>query len=325
VTQPDSTRPENNTSEVTPQDVAGRPGEHAIFIILALKDYQAAKPVVQELCGTLPALLRSLRNRFPGQGVSAVMGFGALAWAGLFPERAKPKELTVFEEIRGQKHVAVATGGDLFFHLRASRMDAIMELATYISSDLAEVASPIDETHGFRYLDSRAIIGFVDGTENPEEDEALAAAAIGPEEPEYMGGSYAMTQKYLHNLAAWNAIPVEEQEKVIGRHKYNDRELTDEEKPENAHNVVTNISGPEGQELKIVRANIAFANPSRGEYGTYFIGYAGTFSTTKRMLENMFIGEPTGNTDLLLEYSQAISGALFFVPSRDLLEALAED
>jgi putative iron-dependent peroxidase len=310
---------------VNPQDIAHRPGESAIFIILGLPDYAKAQAPVKDFLGKAPALVRSLANRFPDLGISLNLGFGAQAWTGLFPNRPKPKELKPFEEIKGQKHVAVSTPGDLFFHLRASRLDVIVELASFISADLAEVSVPIDETHGFRYLDSRAIIGFVDGTENPEAEAALKAAAIGEEDPEFIGGSYAMTQKYLHDLTAWNQLPVEEQEKVIGRRKYDDRELTDEAKPDNAHNVVTNISSEDGEELKIVRANIAFANPSKGEYGTYFIGYAGTFSTTKRMLENMFVGNPIGNTDRLLEYSRAISGTLFFVPSKDLLAELAED
>ncbi|MDR2142168.1 MAG: Dyp-type peroxidase [Deltaproteobacteria bacterium] len=310
---------------MNPQDITARPGENAIFIIFGLKNPKKARGPVKDLCGKLPALTRSLKNRFPELGISAVMGFGAEAYEGLFPKRAKPKELEVFQEIKGKKHVAVSTPGDLFFHLRAGRLDVIVELATQISSALSQVAHPIDETHGFRYLDSRAIIGFVDGTENPERDEALTAAAIGEEDPEFAGGSYAMTQKYLHDLTAWSKLPVEEQEKVIGRHKYDDQELSDEEKPTNAHNVVTNISSEDGRELKIVRANIAFANPAKGEHGTYFIGYAGSFSTTKKMLENMFIGDPPGNSDRLLEYSRAISGTLFFIPSWDLLATLAEE
>ena len=96
--------------------------------------------------------------------------------------------------------------------------------------------------------------------------------------------------------------------------------VSDEEKPGNAHNAVTNI----GDDLKIVRANMPFANTSKGEYGTYFIGYASTFSTTRRMLENMFIGSPAGNTDRLLDFSTAITGTLFFVPSYDLLGELGE-
>lgn len=112
----------------------------------------------------------------------------------------------------------------------------------------------------------------------------------------------------------------EEQEKVIGRRKFNDVELSDEEKPQNAHNAVTNI----GDDLKIVRANMPFANTSKGEYGTYFIGYASTFSTTRQMLESMFIGNPVGNTDRLLDFSTAVTGTLFFAPSYDLLGELGE-
>lgn len=307
-----------------PQDVTASPGENAIFIILGLKDYKAAIAPVKDLGSRLPALVRSLKNRFPTLGISGLIGFGYEAYKNLFPGRNLPRELTTFTPIKGEKHEAVATGGDLFFHLRASRQDVIVELANQISEALVDVAYPIDETHGFRYLDSRAILGFVDGTENPEVEAALAAAAIGPEDPEFAGGSYAMTQKYLHDMAAWGKLPVAEQEKVIGRHKYDDRELTPEEKPDNAHNAVTNISSEDGRELKIVRANVAFANPSKGEMGTYFIGYAGSFSTTKKMLENMFIGDPVGNTDRLLEYSRAITGALFFAPSWDLLADLCE-
>ena len=131
-------------------------------------------------------------------------------------------------------------------------------------------------------------------------------------------------QKYLHDMNAWNALPVEEQEKTIGRKKFNDVELSDEEKPANAHNAVTNIQDSAGNDLKIVRANMPFANTSKGEYGTYFIGYAGTFSTTRRMLENMFVGDPAGNTDRLLDFSTAVTGTLFFAPSYDLLETLGE-
>ena len=179
----------------------------------------------------------------------------------------------------------------------------------------------VDETHGFRYMDGKAIIGFVDGTENPAVDEnPYHFAVIGEEDADFAGGSYVFVQKYIHDMVAWNALPVEQQEKVIGRHKFNDVELSDEEKPGNAHNAVTNI----GDDLKIVRANMPFANTSKGEYGTYFIGYASTFSTTRRMLENMFIGSPAGNTDRLLDFSTAITGTLFFVPSYDLLGELGE-
>lgn len=304
------------------QDITQAPGEHAMFMVYGLADGTDAENRVKELCGSLTAIIRSMRNRFPQYEVSCVMGFGAQAWGRLFPEQPRPRELAVFEEIKGGKHTAVSTPGDLFFHIRAKRMDACYEVASMIGAALGRAASHIDEVHGFRYFDGRAIIGFVDGTENPEGGERRSFAAIGDEDAHFAGGSYAFVQKYLHDMDAWNALSTEEQEKAIGRRKYNDIELSDEEKPASAHNAVTNISDEEGNELKIVRANMPFANPSKGEYGTYFIGYAGTFSTTRKMLENMFVGDPAGNTDRLLDFSTAVTGTLFFVPSLDMLEEL---
>jgi len=306
-----------------PQNVMGKPGENAIFMIFELLKNENAVEIVKDLCGRFPVIIRSMRNRFPEQEISGVMGFGADAWSKLFSEQAKPKELVPFEEIKGDKHTAVSTPGDLFFHIRSEKPDTCYEIARLISDMLQEVTMPIDEVHGFRYFDGRAIIGFVDGIENPDFD-TYKYAVIGDNEPDFRGGSYAFVQKYIHDMNKWNGLSVEEQEKVIGRRKFDDWELDDEEKPENAHNAITNIEDEEGNELKIVRANIPFANPAKREYGTYFIGYASTFSTTRRMLENMFIGDPVGNCDRLLDFSTAVTGTLFFVPSFDLLENLNE-
>ncbi|MFT4300972.1 MAG: Dyp-type peroxidase [Desulfovibrio sp.] len=308
-----------------PQDVTNTPGEHAIFMIFGLQDGAEALATVKDLCADFTAVARSMRTRLPDSAISCIMGFGAEAWGKLFPKRGKPNELEVFKEIKGGKYTAVSTPGDIFLHIRAARLDVCLEAATIISSKLHGAVYPIDEVQGFRYFDGRAIIGFVDGTENPENEARLASATIGGDDPDFTGGSYAFVQKYLHDMHAWNALSTEEQEKTIGRRKFNDVELSDEEKPENAHNAVTNIEDEDGNELKIVRANMAFANPAKGEFGTYFIGYAGKFSTTRKMLENMFIGEPVGNTDRLLDFSTAATGTLFFVPSAELLEELGED
>lgn len=306
------------------QDVTGAHGAHALFMVFVLHPGQEAEQKAKELCATVPAMVRSMHIRLPGCEASCVLGFGAAAWTRLFPQMGRPKELKEFEEIRGKKYCAPSTPGDILLHIRANRMDVCYELAAVFSQSLESVATSVDEVHGFRYLDGRSIIGFVDGTENPEGDARRAFGCIGEEDPDFAGGSYVFVQKYLHDMKQWNSLPTEEQEKVIGRHKYNDVELTDEEKPENAHNAVTNITTPEGEELKIVRANMPFANPSRGEYGTYFIGYAGTFSTTRTMLENMFVGDPVGNTDRLLDFSTAVTGTLFFAPSVDMVDSLGE-
>lgn len=264
-----------------------------------------------------------MRTRFPELETSCVIGFGANAWTALFPNQSKPKELNTFKEIKGETYTAVSTPGDLFFHIRALKVSACYELASIISQKLKNIVTPVDEVHGFRYFDGRSIIGFVDGTENPEyEDERVSYAVIGDEDPEFSGGSYAFVQKYIHDMEEWEKQPLIEQEKVIGRHKFNDVELTDEEKEPGSHNVVTNIQDENGEDLKIVRANMPFSNPSKNEYGTYFIGYARYFSTTNRMLENMFTGTPEGHTDKLLKFSTPVTGTLFFVPSAEFLDDL---
>lgn len=298
------------------QPVTDHPGENVIFIVYKLVDTPDTADKVKNVCANFTGMIRSMQNRFPEMQFSAVMGFGAEAWSKLFPEQGKPQELQVFPEIKGGKYTAVSTPGDLFFHLRSKQMGLNFEFAANLDTKLQGAVESVDETHGFRYMDGKSIIGFVDGTENPAVDaDALEFGVIGDEDPDFKGGSYVFVQKYIHDMIGWNKLSTEDQEKVIGRHKYNDIELSDEEKPANAHNAVTNI----GDDLKIIRGNMPFANTSKGEYGTYFIGYARYFSTTKKMLENMFIGDPVGNTDRLLDFSTAVTGTLFFVPSYNLL------
>ena len=244
-----------------PQDVTNTPGEHAIFMIFGLQNGNEALAKVKDLCADFTAVARSMRTRLPDSAISCIMGFGAEAWGRLFPKRGKPKELEIFKEIKGSKYTAVSTPGDIFLHIRAARLDVCLEAATIISSKLQGAVYPIDEVQGFRYFDGRSIIGFVDGTENPEDEERLASAAIGADDADFAGGSYAFVQKYLHDMNAWNALSTEEQEKTIGRRKFNDVELSDEEKPENAHNAVTNIEDEDGNELKIVRTCLSPTPP----------------------------------------------------------------
>ena len=181
-------------------------------------------------------------------------------------------------------------------------------------------AEVVDEVHGFKFFDERDLLGFVDGTENPEGAAAAAAVVIGDEDPGFAGGSYVVVQKYLHDLAAWDALPVEEQERIVGREKLSDIELADDVKPSNSHVALTTIVDDDGEERQIVRYNMPFGRVGAGEFGTYFIGYARTPDVIERMLTNMFVGSPPGNHDRILDFSTAVTGGLFFVPSADFLD-----
>ncbi|MDH6251440.1 putative iron-dependent peroxidase [Chryseobacterium sp. H1D6B] len=302
------------------QNVTDYPNYNTIFMVWKLNDHPQLKSVFQQLCALVLNLNNSVFNRFPDSRASCVMGIGSEAWKKLELPTPFPKELAGFQEIKGEKHTAVSTPGDLHFHLRADNNSICFDMAVEISKLLSPVAESILEIHGFKYWDARSILGFVDGTENPHGDDRDFFAKIGDEDLTYKGGSYLFVQKYLHNMNAWKSLSTEQQEKVIGRSKDNDIEMSDDQKPSNSHIALANIEGENGEELKIVRDNMPFGSPSANEFGTYFIAYASTFSTVNKMLMNMFVGNPPGNYDRILDFSTAVTGTLFFVPTRNMLD-----
>ncbi len=306
-----------------PQAVVSALTKSAIFLVATINPGRDDCEAVRSLCGDLPALLRAVGFRDIEGDLSCIMGIGSDAWDRLFGA-PRPAELHPFREIKSGPRHAVATPGDLLFHIRAKRMDLCFELATQIMARLGAAVTVVDEVHGFRYFDDRDLIGFVDGTENPTARTAVESAYIGAEDPAFTGGSYVIVQKYLHDLAGWNALPTETQERIIGRLKLSDIELDDAVKPTSAHNALTTIV-ENGKEVKIIRDNMPFGRPGSQEFGTYFIGYARSPRTTEQMLENMFVGRPPGNYDRLLDFSIAKTGCLFFVPSATFLESVGDD
>ena len=312
----------NSQASNTPQNVTDYPNNNTFFLVWKFKSNAEAskiQAVFQRICALVLNLNNSVSDRFPGAKASVVLGIGYDAWLQLNLPKPLPKELKPFDEIQGEKHTAVSTPGDLHFHIRSDEKSLAYDLATTISGFLTEVADCVVEVQGFRYWDSRSILGFVDGTENPHGADRSYFAVVGEEDPTYVGGSYVFVQKYLHDLVAWRNLPVSEQEKVIGRSKEQDVEMTDEEKPKNSHSALANV----GDDFKVVRDNMPFGNTSTNEMGTYFICYASTFSTVEKMLTNMFIGDPPGNYDRILDFSTAKTGSLFFAPSLDLLDVFS--
>jgi porphyrinogen peroxidase len=313
----------NTGSAAVRQPVTQALTRAAIFLVATVKPAEDSRAAVRSLCGDLSALVRAVGFRDIEANLSCIMGIGSDAWDGLFGQ-PRPAELHPFREIKAGPRHAVATSGDLLFHIRARRMDLCFELATQIMARLGDAISVVDEVHGFRYFDDRDLLGFVDGTENPTGQEAADAVHIGAKDPAFAGGSYSIVQKYLHDIRGWNALSTEAQERIIGRTKLSDIELDDAVKPTSAHNALTTIV-EDGKEIKIVRDNMPFGRVSDGEFGTYFIGYARSPRTIEHMLENMFIGNPPGNYDRLLDFSVAKTGNLFFVPTATFLDNVGED
>lgn len=307
------------------QDVWKDVGEHVQFTVLRLKraDQQADREAIQEFADRYTAILRSLkiRDADPKTGESSLkasFGFSYGAFDYLFPDAPKPHELEEFTGLKGPKYEMPATGGDLFFHLRANNEAVVYEAQTQFMRFLGDIAEVVDETKGFRYFEGRAIIGFVDGTEAPQIEDAADYALIGDEDPDYINGSYAFAQKWLHDMDFWNKMKTEHQERAVGREKFTDLELEDEDKLPNAHNLSSNVE-IDGEEQKIVRMNVPFSEPASGKTGTYFIGYARHWEVTKTMCQQML-----DMSDFLLTFSTLLTGQLFFIPSRPTLEAIAD-
>ncbi|WP_420037451.1 Dyp-type peroxidase [Streptomyces sp. cg28] len=306
---------------VESQSVLTPPAKAALFLVATVAP--GGESVVRDALEDLSGLLRSVAFRSPDDGLTCVAGIGSTAWDRLFTG-PRPRELHPFQALAGPRHLAPATPGDLLFHLRARRMDLCFELARLLVGRLGSAVTVVDEVHGFKYFDERDLLGFVDGSENPVGGAAADAVYVGDEDPDFRGSSYVVVQKYVHDMAAWEALPSDEQERVIGRTKTANVELADDVKPANSHVALNTIVDEDGTERQILRENMPFGSLGRGEFGTYFIGYARTPDVTERMLRNMFLGDPPGNHDRILDFSTAVTGCLFHVPSADFLDDLPD-
>ncbi|MEE6136840.1 Dyp-type peroxidase [Mycobacterium sp. 050128] len=306
---------------VQPQPILAPLTPAAIFLVVTID--AGGEATVHDALPDISGLVRAIGFRDPTKRLSVITSIGSDAWDRLFggpPLAKKPAELHPFIELSGPRHTAPATAGDLLFHIRAETMDVCFELAGRILKSMAGTVTVVDEVHGFKFFDNRDLLGFVDGTENPDGAIAIGASTIGDEDPDFAGSCYVHVQKYLHDMTAWESLSVTEQERVIGRTKLEDIELDDEVKPANSHVALNVIEDDDGNELKIIRHNMPFGELGAGEFGTYYIGYSRTPEVTERMLRNMFIGDPPGNTDRILDFSTAVTGGLFFSPTVDFLE-----
>jgi porphyrinogen peroxidase len=309
-------------ARVVTQPVTSPLSRAAIFLTLTLNTGPATRATLRSFGADLSGVIRAVEFRNMEAQLSCVMG-GSQAWEQLFGS-PRPAQLHPFREIRAGARHAVATPGDLLFHIRAKHMDMCFELATQIMARIGNEVSHADEVHGFRNFDDRDLLGFVDGTENPRGETIGEVVLVGDEDAVFAGGSYVMVQKYLHDLTAWNAQSTEAQEKIIGRKKLSDIELDDSVKPTSAHSALTTIVN-DGQEMKILRDNMPFGHAASAEFGTYFLGYSRSPATLEQMLENMFVGRPPDNYDRLLDFSRAVTGNLFFAPTVTFLDELSED
>lgn len=310
-----------DTPEV-PQQVDALLTKSAVFLVVRIGEGTEALDAVRESLAGLNDLVKTVGFRDRRAELSCTVGIGSRVWSALTGKQL-PAELHPFPEVSGEKHTAVSTPGDLLFHIRAEREDFCFEFERLLLENLGSSVTVLDETSGFRYFDSRDLLGFVDGTANPVAGDLPKATLVGPEDPDFAGGSYVVVQKYLHNLDAWRTLATERQEAIIGRTKLDNVELDDALSGQKSHKTLTTIEDEQG-EHDILRDNMPFGSPGSGEFGTYFIGYTRRLAVLELMIKRMFIGDPPGLHDRILDFSTAHTGTTFFAPTDTMLSKLAE-
>ncbi|WP_069266363.1 Dyp-type peroxidase [Paraburkholderia nodosa] len=306
---------------VEPQSIDAPCSAAAAFLVLVVKDDNASIALARSVIASTDDLVKDVRIRASGGHFSCNVGISHRAW-GPLTGKPLPKELRPFQEVRGATHTAVATAGDLLYHVRAESTDVIVEFERILLEAFGTAVEVIDDVAGFRYFDGRDLLEFVDGTANPDGLDLPDATIVAEEDPDYAGGSYVVIQKYLHDMAAWRAQSVEMQEAIIGRKKFDNVELADATTGQKSHKTLCTIEDADG-EHDILRDNMPFAAPGRNEYGTYFIGYSRHLWVIEKMLERMFIGDPPPLHDRILDFSKAVTGVTFFAPARQFLSSIA--
>ncbi|KAK3903639.1 hypothetical protein C8A05DRAFT_43164 [Staphylotrichum tortipilum] len=298
----------------------------ATFLVLAAKPGQDALDTIRSTLSGVEGLAKNVSIRDLSASFNCTIGIGSNIWDAL-TKLSRPAELHPLPVLKGSVHATVSTPGDLLFHIRSNRRDICFEFERQLLGQLGPSVEVVDSTVGFRYFDARDLLGFVDGTANPVGADALDAAIVTDDKGSSTsnGGSYVVVQKYLHNLATWSALKTEDQESIIGRTKLDNVELDDAPAgQQRSHKTLTTVEDEAtGGEHGIVRDNMPFGSPASGEYGTYFIGYSKKLWVVERMLEHMFVGDPPGKHDRILDFSTAVTGSTFFVPSVEVLGGLA--
>ncbi len=293
-------------------------GNFGLYMTGLLSDEDTAIATLRQVAAALPSLTSDWARRLDEATLVSAIGFGAAVWRPLFGER-KPAELAPFEAIADGPRIAPATPADFFLHIHSARHDANFALARDVRHRLGGAVRRVEEVHGCRNAGGRDLTGFVDGTENPKGEERAEVALVGDEDPVFAGGSYVSVQRYVHDLARWQRLALAEQEATIGRTKAGDEELADDVKPPTAH-IARVVIEDEGRELQVLRHSLPYGNTA--ECGLYFVAYGRSPAPFRRMLERMVRADEAGHFDRLLDYTRAVSGASFFVPSVDILSAV---
>ena len=300
--------------------VCAEPSLHGYYLLFNVLDDKNA--YVREALSRLPALFDKYADRFSESNLTGVIAIGANYWDEFYPQ-ARPKYLAPFSSMECDDRIAPSTNYDIYIEIRSDRADVNHIVGTKVCDLLADSVELIDQIRAFRFLDGRDLTGFVDGTENPQGQHRREVALINAEQDEaFSSGSYLHIQRYRHNLKLWGRLEQKDQEDVFARTKFDNVEYKSEDKPLTSHIKRANLKDDDGKSIEIVRQSMPYGDMR--QQGLFFVSYCHSPKPFEMMLRSMVFGDDDGHFDHMLKYTQAETGAAFFVPSLNLLASLAQ-
>jgi porphyrinogen peroxidase len=268
--------------------------------------YLELDAVRQEQASSLVRQVASLREpRTTMGGVNLVAGFRPELWREVAGDRA-PADVEGFNRdlVGPDGYTMPATQHDAVLWLSGIAYDVVFDIAREAMGALAGLATVAEETSSWPYRHDRDLTGFIDGSENPSLIDAPEVAVVdeGPD----AGGTILLLQKWEHDATQWESLPVDEQERVIGRTKDESVEL--EDKPDDSH-----VARTDQDEFgDIFRRNMPYGTVTA--HGTMFVGFCAEQRPLAAMLESM-VGLTSGTRDALTRFTRPVTGAYYFVPS----------
>lgn len=265
--------------------------------------------LVKSKLGTVRALLKDQKKWLIAVSKSL---------AGLLDSKYSELNLVDFEEINSAKgHKAIANQGDIMIVIQDTDRSTAMDLSLKTHKILRDLGELIIDINGFSYHGSDDLIGFEDGTGNPKTDEKMLAAAVIPKNEVGAGGTIILTQKWVHKLDVFNAMPVHSQEKIVGRTKVENIELEGDAMPKDSHVSRTDLTVDDVPQ-KVMRRSSPYGNMR--ENGLYFLSMACDQSRHLNQLNSMYGKTKDGIIDRILDYSDAVSSSFYFaLPEEELI------
>lgn len=307
-------------SERAQPGALSNPNTFAEYLTFVFKADVSAE-AVSDAFAKIQIIEKSIGQKDSTADLSFTVAVSRQGWSTAFPEVAVPALLEDFKAMVDGERQFPSTAGDVFIMIKSERMDLNYQAAKYLALAFSDVATLIEDIQGFKYLDSRDMIDFVDGTENPKNDARMKAVLVADDIEIHQGGSYLTVQRYIDRQGLWDKQSTEYQEQVIGRTKLDDIELDDDVKPVWAHNNKSKVI-VDDKEIKMLRQNRPYGNAM--EHGTMFIGLTASPVTMSTSLQQMVFADSNGHYDRLLDFVEAKTGTNYFIVSQTLLDTFAD-